>query len=213
MTTKQSKASYTIPCSSSFRDKVCALAEARRVNVADLARSILLAVPDTAIQQVQDPGGPMSGDREVTVLKSGPSAGKPWRRKPRLQVRLSPGYNISTVRKALNLALQLDQKSLVINIENPTTMPDPPKPPLALLEKVDRLQEIVFQLMFNPLEKGVNTRADAMHVMGFGPSEHPDKNLIRSRFRSLATIYHPDSNYGNHQHMSQLNAAMELLNR
>ncbi|MDG2034641.1 MAG: J domain-containing protein [Rhodospirillales bacterium] len=240
MAIKTPKRSYTISCSSSFRDAISALAAAREVNVADLARSILLVIPEPVIQGVPDPGGPPPEDREETVLKSGPSAGKPWRRKPRLQVRLSAGYDVTTVRRALNLALRLDQGALTVTLEKITTAPEapepsePPKPPEtpelskpqdlseppetpwpspALREEVDRLQSIVSILLFNPLEAGVATLADARHVMGFAPSDRPDKATVRGRFRMLATIHHPDGHYGSHQRMSQLNAAMDLLSR
>ena len=228
MVINKPKTSYTIPCSSSFRDAVSTLAVAQEVNVADLARSILLIIPEIEIRDVPDPGGPPPGDREETVLKSGPSAGKPWRRKPRLQVRLSAGYDVTTVRRALNLALKLDQKALTVTLAKTTTDPEPfypPKPPEASelsgppspspesREEVDRLQSIVSTLMFNPLEAGVTTLADAKHVMGFAPSDRPDKGTVRARFRMLATIHHPDGHYGSHQRMSQLNAAMDLLSR
>jgi DnaJ-class molecular chaperone len=36
---------------------------------------------------------------------------------------------------------------------------------------------------------------------------------IRAKYRILAAIHHPDSNYGSHQRMTQLNAAMDLLRR
>ena len=104
MTTSARKQSYTIPCSSAFRDTVNSLAEKRRVNVADLARSALLLVPEELIRQFPDPGGPPSGDREQTVLKSGPSKGRPWRRKPRLQARLTSGYDVSMVRREIGRA-------------------------------------------------------------------------------------------------------------
>ena len=97
---------------------VSKLAERRSVNVADLARSVLLVVPEDVIRDFPDPGGPPPGDREETVLKSGPSAGRPWRRKPRLQARLSPGYDVSVVRRALNLALILDDGQHSVKIHN-----------------------------------------------------------------------------------------------
>ena len=43
------KKSYTIPCSSGFRDRVQALANVGDVNVGDLARSVMLVVPAEAI--------------------------------------------------------------------------------------------------------------------------------------------------------------------
>ena len=223
MTVKTPKISYTVPCSSSFRDAINTLAAEQNVNVADLARSILLVIPETAIRQIPDPGDPPPDDREETTLKSGPSAGKIWRRKPRLQVRLSATYNTTIVRRALNLALKLNQGDLTATLERarsdtgafetqkPTEPQEPQGQSLALREEVDRLQSIVSVLMFNPLEEGVTTLEDARHVMGFAPSDRPDIATVRTRFRSLAAIHHPDGNYGSHQRMSQLNAAMDLL--
>ena len=74
------------------------------------------------------------------------------------------------------------------------------------------LPAIVSTLLFAPLPGGVLGRADTLYVLGFAPSEMPDKSTAQARFRMLATIHHPDSNYGNHRRMSQLNAAMDLLN-
>ena len=236
MTTKARKQSYTIPCSSVFRDMVTKLAERRSVNVADLARSVLLVIPEDVIKTFPDPGGPPPGDREETVLKSGPSEGRPWRRKPRLQARLSPGYDVSIVGRALNLALILDDGQHSVKIHNPETekvekaaqatlkaeaeqkaaatdtAKDNAKMNGEMKAEMERLQAIVSVLLFAPLNGGVTSRADALHVLGFAPSEMPDRSAVRSRFRMLATIHHPDSNYGNHQRMSQLNAAMDFLN-
>jgi len=211
---------------------VSKLAERRSVNVADLARSVLLVVPEEVIRDFPDPGGPPPGDREETVLKSGPSEGRPWRRKPRLQARLSPGYDVSVVRRALNLALILDDGQHSVRIHNPQEDAKQQKQAKAqkaeetktkaskldiqanqeMRQEMERLQAIVSVLLFAPLAGGVLGRADALHVLGFAPSEMPDKSTVRARFRMLATIHHPDSNYGNHQRMSQLNAAMDLLN-
>ena len=239
MTTKARKQSYTIPCSSVFRDMVLKLAERRSVNVADLARSVLLVISEDVIRTFPDPGGPPPGDREETVLKSGPSVGRPWRRKPRLQARLSPGFDVSVVRRALNLALILDDGQHFVKILNPETENAEKAKNAAEVEKrakaakeaekmansqateqasdemkqeMERLQAIVSVLLFAPLAGGVTSRAEALHVLGFSPSERPDRSMVRSRFRMLATIHHPDSNYGNHQRMSQSNAAMDLLN-
>ena len=67
-------------------------------------------------------------------------------------------------------------------------------------------------LAFRPLSAGVRTRSEALHVLGFAPGELPDRDAIRARFRGLATVHHPDSSTGNHLRMSQLNAALALLN-
>lgn len=136
------KASYTVPCATAFRDAVEALARRKGVNAADIARSVMLVVPPQEIDRHSDPGGPAPGDRETVVLKSGASAGRPWRRKPRLQVRMMPGISIPFIRKALDIALQVDAGTRVIELVDPALRrvqtdspshavePEPP-PPLA----------------------------------------------------------------------------------
>lgn len=221
------KHSYTIPCASAFRDAVETLAARRHVNVGDIARSVLLVIPPDTIAAFADPGDPGAEDRETVILKSGPSAGRPWRRKPRLQVRMVPGFDVVTIRRALGLALAMDRGELALKIEDPLAPPPPPSPPppppppperpadhhalAAVNEELERLQAIVNVLSFDPLPSGVTSRADALHVLGFPPNARPDRRMVRARFRMLATIHHPDSNYGSHDRMSQLNQAMELL--
>ena len=205
------KSSYTIPCASSFRDAINALAASLRGNVADVARSILLTIPEEVIRTIPDPGGPPRGDREETLIKSGPSAGKLWQRKPRLQVRLRSGYDVSTVRRALNIALKINNGSLEIKLTDPNVLPPESEPDQEMSGEVERLNKFISVLTFDPLQGGVSTNDEALHVLGFAPKENPDKATVRARFRTLATIHHPDSHYGSHQRMSQLNAAMQLL--
>jgi hypothetical protein len=127
------KHSYTIPCASAFRDAVEALALRRRVNVGDIARSVLLVVPPATIAAFPDPGEPAADDRETVVLKSGPAEGRPWRRKPRLQVRMAPGYGVETIRRALAMALSLAGGEVRLRVERPgeeaPPAPSPPPPP------------------------------------------------------------------------------------
>ncbi|MBX9635418.1 MAG: J domain-containing protein [Magnetospirillum sp.] len=218
------KHSYTIACASAFRDAVEALAARRRVNVGDIARSVLLVMPATLIADFPDPGDPASDDRETVILKSGPAQGRPWRRKPRLQVRMAPDYDVTFIRQALALALAMDRGDFVLRLEDPNAKPVAPPPPPppppepqnnqameAATEEVERLKAIISVLAFEPLPHGISTRDEALHVLGFPPGVRPDKRTIRARFRMLATIHHPDSNYGSHNRMSQLNQAMEFL--
>ncbi|TAN48622.1 MAG: J domain-containing protein [Rhodospirillales bacterium] len=221
------KHSYTVTCSSAFRDAVDAMARARKVNVGDLARSVMLVVPPAAILELPDPGEPPPGDRETVILKSGPAEGRPWRRKPRLQVRMSQGFDIPFIRKALALALLMGQGEIAVRVDDkksppaaaPEPLPPPPPPgpdPAELarhVEEVERLRTIIGMLAFEPLPQGVQTREEALHVLGFPPASRPDDRTLRSKFRLLATIHHPDSSHGNHQRMSQLNAAMDILKR
>lgn len=215
------KHSYTVPCSSAFREAVEALAESRQVNAGDLARSVLLVVPAEGVEQFPDPGDPPSHDRETVILKSGPAEGRPWRRKPRLQVRMPPGHTIPFIRRALGLALALSEGKLVVTISDPSApvkqaAPEPVPPPPVLetepeADELDRLRAVISNLAFQPLPDGVRNRTDALHVLGFSPGTKPDSRMVRAKFRLLATIHHPDSDHGDHQRMSQLNQAMALL--
>ena len=206
------KVSYAIPCASAFRDAVNALAESRKVNVGDIARSVMLTMPESVIQAMVDPGEPEADDRETVILKSGPSAGKPWRRKPRLQVRMPAGYEVVTIRKALALALQLDQDSLVVTLENA----DQPRAKDRLAkqaEEIGRLRSMISALSSDILTDGIRTLEDAYYVLGIAPGQKPDMQVIKARFRMLATIHHPDNEIGNHERMAQLNDAIAFLRR
>ena len=212
------KFSYTIPCSSAFRDRVADLARRRQVNVADLARSVVLMVPPEIVAAFPDPGGPGRDDREAVTLKSGPAKGRPWRRKPRLQVRMSPGYPLAMVRRALALALALDRGDMAVHVDEAAANNETMAPAEQILvreshEEMERLRAIVSVLSFEPLADGVKSRDDALHVLGFSPGARPGLKALGTRFRRLASIHHPDGSYGDHQRMSQLNAAMEHLRR
>ncbi|OFX09437.1 MAG: molecular chaperone DnaJ [Alphaproteobacteria bacterium RIFOXYD12_FULL_60_8] len=207
--TKTNKQSYTIPCASSFRDAAEALAAKRRVNVGDLARSVMLMLEPNEINAFPDPGEPMGGDRETVTLKSGPAVGRPWRRKPRLQVRMTPGLDALFIRRALGIALAMDKGEVMLKLGSPNALPATTRPDL--MDELERLRTMVTALSFDPLPDGVRNRDDALHVLGFPPRSVPDSHTLRARFRMLATIHHPDGQTGSHQRMSQLNAAMEVL--
>ncbi len=211
------KVSYTVPCGAAFRDAVTALAQSRGVNAGDLARSILLALPASVVDAAADPGEPGREDRETVVLKSGPAAGRPWRRKPRLQVRMAAGETPARLRRALGLALALAEGRLALDLDDPGR-PRVDAETLAAAERArtladenERLRAVVAALSFVPLPHGVRTREEALHILGFPPGVKPSSSTVRGRFRSLATIHHPDSPYGSHERMSQLNAAIGLL--
>ena len=221
---KNHKRSYTVPCSSDFRDAVSVLARRRGGNVADLARSVVLVVPGAAIDAYPDPGGPAPDDRESVVLKSGPAEGRPWRRKPRLQVRMTPGLDARTIRRALAVALAMDRGEVGVHLEKTFDAADASSDRRqgdaardSLIREtrddLERLRAMVSALSFEPLAGGVMCRDDALHVLGLPPGSLPDQGTLRARFRMLATIHHPDGPQGSHNRMSQLNAAMELLIR
>ena len=228
----ESKVPYTVSCGSVFRDAILALAERKGVNTADVARSILLCVSSSDLDGVPDPGDAPKGDRESFALKSGNAAGQSWRRKPRLQMRLPQGLTAPTIRRALALALAIDrgQSSLMIVDPHNPDAPIAPEPeptsespdfaelspvPTATQvktsEEIERLKATVAVLSFDPLSYGVQTRDEALFVLGLPPNKLPQKSLIAARFRMLATIHHPDSPTGSHARMAQLNDAIALL--
>ncbi|MBM3951856.1 MAG: J domain-containing protein [Rhodospirillales bacterium] len=202
------KHSHTVHCSSLFRDRVLALARKRNVNAADLARSVMLLLSPETIAGVPDPGEPPPGDRETVILRSGPSKGRPWRRKPRLQVRLPKGSDAKTARRALAVALALDAGDNRIELR-----PAGEIGAAELKREVERLVRVIADLSPAVLPGGVRTAAEALHVLGFPPEADPDYSQIRSRFRTLAAIHHPDSGTGDHRRMAQLNQAVEILRR
>ncbi|MBL4692764.1 MAG: J domain-containing protein [Magnetovibrio sp.] len=221
----EKKHSYTVPCTSIFRDAVVELAGRKNCNVADLARSVVLVVPGGVIKNYPDPGGPARDDRETVVLKSGKSKGKPWRRKPRLQVRMPTGFAIETIRKALALAFAIEDGDMCVGVQSSTDKQVAAKNQAdqeGLLREADaalhkthdeheRMRTIIKTLYFEPVEGGVVTQEQAFYVMGFAPGDIPDARDLRQRFRRLATVYHPDGKMGCHERMSQLNTAMDLL--
>lgn len=203
--------SYVVPCSSEFRDAILDLAERRGVNAGELARAVLLLMPDEAAG-FPDPGDPAPGDRETVILKSGVNEGKNWRRKPRLQVRLSAGNDTAGIRRALALALAMDRGDYALRVEDGRT----PGPDQRLKEakvEVSRLKSRIRALSFEPLKNGVRTRAEALYVLGFAPGTLPAIDVVRQRYRALAAVHHPDSGHGEHERMSQLNEAVALLTK
>lgn len=226
------KVSYTIACASGFRDAVLALAARRQVNAGDLARSVLLAFPAETVAAFPDPGGPSVDDRERVVVKSGEAAGRPWQRKPRLQVRLPPGQDPTLLRRALAIALALDRGERVVRLEDPAAAapasasappvtpepppaPPPPPPPVPASppESTARLEAAVDELAFLPFPGGPRTRSEALYVLGYPPLARPEPAELQARYRVRAALFHPDGTRGDHVRMTQLNQAMTILRR
>lgn len=205
---------YVVPCPSKFRDRVMALADKRGVSAGDLARAVLLLLPEEDLAKVPDPGGPAADDRDVVTLRSGPSKGRVLRRKPRLQVRLPAGYAMADLRRALSLALDLAAGDQEIALESDAEKAERAEAERAgarASEEIESLRRTIETIRLRPLEKGVTSRGDALHALGFSPYAMPDRAAIRARFRQLARIYHPDAPFGDHVLMSQLNQALERL--
>ena len=78
---------------------------------------------------------------------------------------------------------------------------------------IKRLRSAISVISYQPIKRGVETRADALHVLGFHPHSRPTRADIKVRFRMLAQIYHPDAIFGDTYRMSQLNAAISFLRK
>lgn len=205
---------YVVPCASAFRDRVMSIAGDRGVSVGDLARSVLLLLPPKELGRILDPGEPMPDDRETVKVLSGPSKGRILRRKPRLQLRLIVGYGVSDLRRALALALDLTEGVRTLALEpegSRLSQEDAKRADGRLGAELDELRQMIETIALRPLENGVTSRGEALHVLGFSPSSVPGRDVLRSRYRQLALIYHPDASFGDHVRMSLLNQAAELL--
>ena len=156
------------------------------------------------------------------ILQSGSAAGREVRRKPRLQVRLpNPDLNNVLIRKALNLALQLDHGTQKLSIQSENTVPvtaqhagelmDLEKRQKELEEENIKLRATLTALAFDVSRHGDMSREEALYVLGFSPKARPDKHTIRARFKMLAMLYHPDSLLGDHKRMVHLNQALSCL--
>lgn len=204
--------SYVVQCSTDFRDAVLDLAQRKGVNVGSLARAVILLLPEEVVTLWPDPGEPDSGDRETVTLKSGPSKGKAWRRKPRLQVRMSAGLKPVDIRRALAVALAMDEGELSLRLEEGRG-PGIDERLKQAEGEISRLKKQLRASAPDPLKHTVRNRAEALHVMGFPPADEPDAKTIGQRYRSLAAIHHPDSGDGDHVRMSQINAAVRFLRK
>jgi hypothetical protein len=199
--------SYTIPCAASFRDRIAALARRRDASVADLIRAVLLLVPAGSLADLPDPGEPARSEREEIVLKTGAGKDRRLKRKPRLQARLAGQYRIADLRRALGLALDLDENRMSLRLEAGPDIDRPGERELA------RLRRTVQSLAFDPVGEEIRTRSEALYVLGFPPWATPSPGQLRTRFRTLVTVYHPDSLTGDTVRMTQLNAAIAFLSR
>tara|TARA_B100001123_G_scaffold248071_1_gene277071 strand:- start:674 stop:1363 length:690 start_codon:yes stop_codon:yes gene_type:complete len=206
---------YVVPCASTFRDRVMSIAKDRGVSVGDLVRSVLMLVPAEELERTPDPGEPMPDDREVVEVISGPSKGRVLRRKPRLQLWLIAGYGVPELRRALAVALDLTEgvRTLALEPAGSRRLSEEglEEADGRLAAGLDELRQVIETIALQPLEKGVTSRGEALHVLGFSPYSRPKRDLIRSRYRQLARIYHPDASFGDHVRMSLLNQAMDRL--
>lgn len=187
MSTKTRKKAYSIACSTRFRQEIEGLVQTRKaandvVNAGDLARAVLLLIPREVIEAQPDPGDPDRNDRDIVTVRRGKAGGRTMPRKPRLQVRLSSASDRKLARRALGLALSLDKGWANVMLDESR-----------IAEKIETLQKAAQMLAFHPLPNGVRTRGDALYILGFPPSSVPDAAAVKTRYRNLARLLHPDT--------------------
>lgn len=206
---REKSRSYVVPCSSAFRDSILELVGRRRVTAGEMARSVLLLIPQDRTR-FPDPGEPAAEDRESVTLKSGQNAGKVWQRKPRLQVRMQADLAIADIRRALALALYMDRDDVELHLDKGGAAGRAGELSAAE-DQIKHLRKQVHILAFDPLPKGPENRADALYVLGRPPDSNPSPAEINRRYRERAAIHHPDRADGDDKRMSQLNDAVRIL--
>lgn len=204
-----------IACTASFRDQVLALTKRRNVSVGDLLRAVAILLPPQALDDMADPGEPPLFERDTLVVKSGAHKGETLKRKPRLQARLKETMpfpkDAATLRKALALALALDKQEWALSVENTKQREQRKSRHDKSEQRIVELERGLERLAFRPLTSNCRTLEDACYVFGLRASMRPSEELVRRRFRDLASVFHPDAIKGDHERMSQLNQAMQLF--
>lgn len=210
--------SYVIPCPSGFRDAVRALADKRGVTATDLALGVLTLVDRKVIAEVDDPGGPAPDDRESVQLKSGPRRGRTLTRKPRLQLRLPNALDHTHVRRSLALALDLDSGRRVLTIASPDQEPRQAAElarQAAALRKAEQaladMRATLNIIAFDANGQSVSSTEQASYILGLPPGAPLSRELVKTRFRQLSRVFHPDLPTGDTARMSRIIEAVRFL--
>lgn len=199
---------YALLCPSRFRDAVLLLADRRRTDPSSVARAALLLV---GARELPDPGEPEPQDRDIQILPRATGKAKVVRRKPRLRLRLPPGLEASEIRRALALALAIDDQQgyqllTASEVKGFAELAD------RALAKAQEVAVAIDRIAFRPLRDGVKTPRQAAYVMGFLHEWGIDEATVTARFRQLAPVFHPDTGpAANETRMVQLIEARRLL--
>ena len=210
--------SYVIPCSSRFRDAVRDLATRRGLTATDLALGVLVLLGRESIDAIPDPGEPAPDDRECVQLKSGPRKGRSLTRKPRLQLRLPGRLEHAHVRRALALSIELDAGRQALKIVSPTEesqlAAQLAEQQQALTKAEQALEDMRASLNVLAFDAGgqtVSTTEQASYILGLPPGAPISREIIKSRFRQLSRVFHPDLPTGDTARMSRIIEAVRYL--
>ena len=210
--------SYVIPCPSGFRDAVLQLAARRGLSATDLAFAILTLLDPRSIDEAPDPGEPPPGDRDRVRLKSGPRKGRTLTRKPRLQVRLPAGLEPEGIRRALAVALEIDRGRQTLTLSATAEQTRLRAELAAQKTALDRAEQALQDLRasinviaFDADDQAVSSTEQASYILGLPPGARLDRDVVKSRFRQLSRVFHPDRPTGDTARMSRLIEAARFL--
>ena len=209
---RDSRVIYTVPCLAGFRSAVLALAKRRGVDASELVRMVLTLVTPALRAGIPDPGDSSSDDRDNQLRRHGAALQPAPSLTPTLVLRLAPGLDPGEIRRALAVALALDDpkgfRLIPANEHNRLT---------ASVEKLEyrnrALTSAIERLSFRPRTGRLSVREAAL-MLGFANEHECDEHLVTRRFRELAPIYHPDTGIMPcRERMGQLIDARNLLVR
>lgn len=193
--------SYQVRCRTDLHDACRAAAARAGTPLSQMARSTLAMLTPEHLADLVDPGAPLPADgwRVGRRLET-----------PVLRLRVQQGLTAVEIRKALGLMVGLRSGGHLIlprhgvrELEQRATRQT---------ETVERLRKGMALLAFEPLESGVKTYAEALHVLRFPPGAKPDPETVGARFKAMAALLHPDAGLvDHHSHMIQLIEARRIL--
>lgn len=215
------KVVVVVTCSSQFAADALVTAAEKTCSLGELARSVLLVMPRAIIDAEPDPGEPESTDRESITITHGKYVGRKTARKPRIQLRMTERLPSEVLRKALSIAMRLHRGTIVpklLPLEEDSSAADEEHVEIAkigdelseLRTTINHLQDSLLRSSFVLLDHPCASLADMRHILGFHPNHEVSLEACQVRFRTLATVFHPDSLTGDSDRMAQLSDAIQF---
>lgn len=201
----------TAPCQHSLLSAVESAAAARGMTVPALIRACLTVIGPEALAPLPDPGSPETVDvsHRTVTLKSGRQ--RRVRVVPKLRVRYEAPLDAATVRKAAWVAATVgstDGARLITAGELNAVESEMSRCRLRL----EQLTAALETLAFRPLRQPIRKPWQATYVLGFTHEWGLDPQVVNSRFRTLAPIFHPDTGLlSSAERMGQLLEARNFL--
>jgi len=202
---------YAVPCPTAFRAAVEALADRMATTPSQLVRSAMTLCDPMTHASIADPGDPGRQDRDVFTRRLPDGRSRQVRRIPRLRLRLPAGLSHEQIRRALALALALnDGNGFVLTPQDQLRAEARQRD--RQQDLIDRLRQAMDQLAFRQPVQPVHTVGDAAQLFGFQHIYGLDERAVTARYRQLAALFHPDGGLvENGDRMAQLADARRIL--